>query len=154
MPISPVLAWFLAGIACYVVELALPGFIIFFFGIGAWCTALVLAVADVSLTAQLVVFLVCSLLTLGLLRTKLQTVFYGGSTEEDDSVNVDPAPATGIVTRAIVPPAEGQVKYGGSFWRAVAEEPIGENTMVVIKEKKDLMVKVRPLDAGQEGKNG
>jgi membrane protein implicated in regulation of membrane protease activity len=154
MPISPVLAWFLAGIACYVVELALPGFIIFFFGIGAWCTALVLVVADVSLTAQLVVFLVCSLLTLGLLRTKLQTVFYGGSTEEDDSVNVDPAPATGIVTRAIVPPAEGQVKYGGSFWRAVAEEPIGENTMVVIKEKKDLMVKVRPLDAGQEGKNG
>jgi len=116
MPISPVLAWFLVGIACYVVELVLPGFIIFFFGIGAWCVALVLAVADISLTVQLVIFLACSLVSLGLFRSWLRSVFLGGAREEDDSVNVDPASATGVVTEAIVPPAEGQVKYGGSFW--------------------------------------
>jgi membrane protein implicated in regulation of membrane protease activity len=145
MDISPVLAWFLVGIGCYVVELALPGFIIFFFGIGAWCVALVLAMTDVSLTVQLVIFLVCSLITLGLLRSWLRSVFLGGAVEEDDSVNVDPAPATGIVTEAIVPPAAGRVKYGGSFWRAVADEAIAEDTVVVIVEKKDLTVKVRAL---------
>ncbi len=145
MSISPVLAWFLVGIACYAIELALPGFIIFFFGVGAWCVALVLAVTDVSLTVQLVIFLVCSLATLALLRSWLRSVFLGGSLEEGDSVNVDPAPAAGVVTEAIVPPAAGRVKYGGSSWKAVADEAIPIDTVVVIVEKKDLTVKVRTL---------
>ncbi len=154
MPISPVLAWFLVGIVCYVIELALPGFIIFFFGVGAWCVALVLAMTDVSLTIQLVIFLVCSLVSLGLLRSWVRSVFLGGAGEEDDSVNMDTVPATGTVTEAIVPPAGGRVKYGGSFWRAVADEEIEEDTVVVIVEKKDLIVKVRALEAGKENENG
>ena len=154
MVISPVLAWFLIGIACYVVELALPGFMIFFFGIGAWCVALVLAVTDVSFTAQLVIFLASSLITLILLRAWLRSVFLGGALEQDDSVNVDPAQTTGIVTDAIVPPAAGRVKYGGSFWRAVADEPIAEESVVVIVEKKDLTVKVRTLSGEKEEIHG
>lgn len=145
MSVSPVLTWFLVGIACYVIELALPGFIIFFFGVGAWCVALVLAMTDVSLTVQLVIFLVCSLVTLGLLRSWLRSVFLGRVLEEDDSINVDPAPATGVVTEAIMPPAAGRVKYGGSFWKALADEAIAVDTVVVIVEKKDLTVKVRAL---------
>ncbi len=145
MNISPVLAWFLVGIACYAIELALPGFIIFFFGVGAWCVALVLAMTDVSLTVQLIIFLVCSLITLGLLRSWVRSVFLGSALEEDDSVNVDSAPATGVVTEAIVPPATGRVKYGGSSWKAVADEAIAEDIVVVIMEKKDLTVKVRAL---------
>ena len=154
MPISPVLAWFLVGIACYVIELALPGFIIFFFGIGAWCVALVLAMTDVSLTVQLVIFLACSLVSLGLLRSWVQSVFLGNALEQDDSVNVDSAPAIGTVTEAIVPPAMGRIKYGGSFWRAEADEEIEEGTVVDIVEKKDLIVKVRALEAGKENENG
>jgi membrane protein implicated in regulation of membrane protease activity len=98
---------------------------------------------NVSLTVQLIIFLVCSLITLGLLRSWLRSVFLGGVQEEDDSVNVDPAPATGVVTEAIVPPAAGRVKYGGSSWMAVADEVIAEDIVVVIVEKKDLTVKVR-----------
>ena len=145
MDISPVLVWFLVGIGCYVIELVLPGFIIFFFGIGAWCVALVLAMTDVSLTVQLIIFLACSLATLILLRSWVRSVFLGGALEEDDSVNVDSAPATGIVTEVIVPPAAGRVKYGGSSWKAVADEEISVDTVVVIVEKKDLTVKVCAL---------
>ena len=36
----PVLFWFLFGIFCLVLELVMPGFFIFFFGLGAWCAAL------------------------------------------------------------------------------------------------------------------
>ena len=154
MPISPILAWFLAGIACYVVELALPGFIIFFFGIGAWCVALVLAVTEVSLSGQLIIFLVCSLVTLGLLRSRLRSVFFGGALKQDDSVNVDSAPASGTITEAVVPPALGQVKYGGSFWQAAADEKIDVGTVVDIVEKKDLIVKVQALQMGEEKHNG
>jgi len=154
MPVSPVLAWFLVGIACYVIELALPGFIIFFFGIGAWCVALVLALSDVSLSQQLIIFIVCSLVTLALLRSRLRSVFSGGALEQDDSVNVDSAQATGTVTEAIVPPAMGQVKYGGTYWRAAADDEIAQDTVVEIVEKKDLIVKVRALETGEEHRNG
>jgi len=154
MPISPVLVWFLVGIACYVIELALPGFIIFFFGIGAWCVAVVLAITDVSLTQQLIVFLTGSLVTLGLLRSKLRSVFLGSKLEQGDSVNVDSRRATGTVTEIIVPPAMGQVKYGGTFWRAAADEKIAVGAVVDIVEKKDLTVKVRPLKGKEEENNG
>ncbi len=153
MFISPVLLWFLAGIACFLVEMALPGFILFFFGIGAWCVALALAVMDIPLATQLVVFLVCSLASLAALRSKLRTVFLGGVFEQNDSVIVDAASATGTVTEAILPPATGRVKYGGSFWNAVADEKIDAGTVVDIVGKNDLIVKVQPLTSLKETDN-
>jgi membrane protein implicated in regulation of membrane protease activity len=150
MGISPVLIWFLFGIACFVVELMLPGFVLFFLGIGAWCAAAALAVIDVPLTAQLLIFLASSLLSLILLRARLKSIFSGSSSKEADSVNMNSTPATGVVTDAIIPPADGRVKYGGSFWRATADEPIAEGTVVLIVEKKDLIIKVRALSANKE----
>ena len=143
--VSPVLVWFLLGVVFFVTELILPSFILFFLGIGAWCTASVLALTDVSLTVQMIIFLISSLVTLILLRSWLRSVFLGDSNEEDDSVNVDSAPSTGIVTEAIVPPGRGRVKYGGSFWQATADELIPVDTVVQILERKNLIVQVRPL---------
>jgi membrane protein implicated in regulation of membrane protease activity len=150
MDVSPVLIWFLFGIFCFVTELILPSFFLFFLGIGAWCAAVVLAVIDIPLTAQLLIFLASSLFSLMLLRTRLKSIFIGKSSEQADSVNVDSAPATGVVTDAIIPPADGRVKYGGSFWRATSDESITEGTVVLIVEKKDLIIKVRALGANKE----
>ena len=105
MEISPVLIWFLLGIAFFVTELMLPGFILFFLGIGAWCTALVLAVTELSLTVQMIIFLISSLSTLIFLRAKLRFIFHGSSSEEEDSVNMDSVSATGVVVETITPPA-------------------------------------------------
>ena len=143
--ISPVLAWFLIGIFFYAVELALPGFIVFFFGIGAWCTALAVYMMDISTSAQLGVFLVTSLATLFLLRKYIQTVFIGSTKEDDASVKAGPVADTGVVTEDIIPPGKGRVKYGGSFWKAVAEEPISAGTTVKIISQDNLEVKVRLL---------
>jgi membrane protein implicated in regulation of membrane protease activity len=150
MDVSPVLIWFLVGVLFFVIELILPGFILFFLGVGAWCAAAVLAVVHLHLTAQLLIFLITSLLTLVLLRSRLRSIFIGKASEEADSVNVNSTPATGVVTDAIVPPADGRVKYGGSFWRAVADEPIAEGTVVLVVDKKDLTIKVQPLDETKE----
>jgi membrane protein implicated in regulation of membrane protease activity len=56
-----------------------------------------------------------------------------------------PVPTTALVTKAIIPPAHGQVKYSGSFWQAVAEEPIPEKATVQVIEKKGLVVYVSSL---------
>ena len=148
--ISPVLAWFLIGILFYVVELVLPGFIVFFFGIGAWCTALAVYLADISTSAQLGVFLVTSLATLFLLRKYLQTVFIGSTQHDDAPVQAEPVADTGVVAVDIRPPGQGKVKYGGSFWKAVADEPISAGTTVKIISQNNLEVKVRPLSGGEE----
>jgi membrane protein implicated in regulation of membrane protease activity len=144
--VSPVLIWFLVGVLFFVIELILPGFILFFLGVGAWCAAAVLAVMHLHLTAQLLIFLITSLLTLVLLRSRLRSIFIGKASEEDPVST----PATGVVTDAIAPPADGRVKYGGSFWRAVADEPIAEGTVVLVVEQKDLTIKVQSLDETKE----
>ncbi|RUA12900.1 MAG: NfeD family protein [Flavobacteriia bacterium] len=143
---SPVLLWFLVGIAFFVVELAQPGFIIFFFGLGSWCTALVVYFFDLSLSGQLMVFLATALGMLFLLRSWLRGVFTGSSLQEDDSINVEPLATTGVVIEDILPPAHGRVKYGGSFWQAEAAEPISAGTTVRIVEQKNLLVSVRPAE--------
>lgn len=143
--ISPVLAWFLIGIFFYVVELVMPGFIVFFFGFGAWCTALAVYFADISTSAQLGVFLATSLVTLFLLRKYIQTVFIGSAQQDDPSVRAKPVSDTGVVTEDIIPPGKGRVKYGGSFWRAVADERISVGTTVKIISQDNLEVTVRPL---------
>lgn len=150
--ISPVLAWFLLGIAFFVIELALPGFIIFFFGIGAWCAALAVFLLDLSLSAQLGVFLVTSLVTLFLLRKYIQTVFIGTSQEDDPSIKAQPVSDTGVVTEDIVPPARGRVKFGGSFWKAEADTVIKSGAVVKIIEQNNLEVKVRLLPEKEEKK--
>ena len=149
--ISPVLAWFLLGIAFFVIELALPGFIIFFFGIGAWGTSLAVFLLDLPLSAQMGIFLVVSLVTLFLLRTYIRTVFLGSSQADDPSVRAQPVADTGVVTEDIVPPARGRVKYGGSFWQAYADSEIRSGSAVKIIEQNNLEVKVRLLqEHGEE----
>lgn len=143
MPVPSWLIWFLFGVAFYVLELAFPGLIIFFFGIGAWCTAFALFFLDISLSVQLGIFIITSLLSMFALRSVLKKIFLGDRKTEGEVLPMF-APASGVVVEAIVPPAEGKVKYSGSYWQACADEPVEEGTVVEIVEQKDLLVKVRP----------
>ena len=150
MVISAALAWFLTGIALFLIELALPGFIIFFFGIGAWSVTLATLLTHLSLQTQLLLFLGSSLVTLLTLRRLLRTVFLGRSRKEGDSVTMVPQSATATVTQDIVPPKEGQVKFGGSFWRARSDQHLPQGTVVRILAQKDLLVTVEPVTHPQE----
>ena len=141
---SPILLWFLTGIAFFVIELALPGFIVFFFGLGAWCTALALYFFNPPLSGQLSIFLIASLLNLFLLRSWLRDLLIGASQEQSDSVNMEPTSTTGVVTEDILPPARGKVQYGGTFWQAEADENISTGQVVTIVEQHNLLVKVQP----------
>jgi membrane protein implicated in regulation of membrane protease activity len=148
---SPGLIWFLLGIAFFFFELLLPGFILFFFGLGAWCVAIFLAFADVSQTIQMIVFIVTSLLSLALIRSRLHSIFVGDTTTNDGKFSAIQFQATtGVVTQAIIPPATGRVQYGGSFWSAKADQVLREGAVVMIVEKKGLMLTVRPLAEEKE----
>ncbi|MDY0390081.1 NfeD family protein [Desulfobulbus oligotrophicus] len=145
--LSPVLLWFLIGIATLSLELLTPGFIGFFFGIGAWCTALAVYLYPFSPAGQLLIFLITSISTLLLLRSTLKKIFLGRSREIDAMENGLPSNATGEVVEDIVPPASGTVKYAGSFWQATAEVTLTRGTVVRITGKNNLTVQVAPMAA-------
>ena len=72
----PELVWFIIGLLLFLLELVLPGFVIFFFGVGAWLTALLCLVANPNVDIQIVVFAVTSVLALLGLRRMIQKRFF------------------------------------------------------------------------------
>ena len=140
---SPGLLWLSIGVILFVMEMAVPGFILFFFGLAAWITAVGSYFFDWSINIQLSVFLVASLGSLFGLRRFVQKIFIGDSKEDGQDTIMAQGGEKCTVTRAINPPAEGQVKFVGTFWRATAEEPFEEGEVVIIEKQEDLLITVK-----------
>jgi inner membrane protein len=138
--------WFLAGAVLMLAEMAAPGFILLFFGLGAWITALsAWAGLAESLAAQLTVFLVSSLLSLILLR-RYARGWFGGGTSRGDTSHLDGVPGRrALVVRDISPHAVGgKVELNGTLWNAEADMPVIAGTVVEIIGRDGLTLRVRP----------
>jgi membrane protein implicated in regulation of membrane protease activity len=143
------LYWFLLGLALMLSELALPGFVIVFFGIGAWITALTIWLGLVdSFNTQLVIFLASSVLTLVLFRKQGKKYFQGRvSGKLDDVAKLDDVKGeSAIVVEDIVPAVlAGKVEFHGTNWSAIADAEIKKGTPVEILGRENLTLRVKPL---------
>ncbi len=144
---SPPTIWFLAGLALLLSELAIPGLVVGFFGVGAWATALVLLFLPVSFELQLVIFLVASLLSLALLRGYLKKRYFnnrtdsGGSDLDDDYI--------GHIAEAITPfdsDGFGKVTFRGTIWTARSAFPLLPGERVRITGYDSIHLLVDPLN--------
>lgn len=139
------LIWFLVGTVLLLAELALPGFVLLFFALGAYAAALCAYGLGLGTGGQFVVFLAASVAGMALLRRMFLRVFRGRthSPARDDAENgAEGGPGggsadtgvgkTAVATRAMGPGQPGEIKFRGSFWRALSEETIGEGENVVI----------------------
>ena len=140
---SPGLLWLSIGVILFVMEMAAPGFILFFFGVAAWITALGSYFFDWNITIQLSVFLVSSLASLFGLRGFVQKTFIGDSKEDGQDTIMAQGGEKCTVTIAIHPPAEGQVKFAGTFWRAASNESFKEGEVVTIEKQEELLITVK-----------
>lgn len=145
--LRPELIWFLIGLLLLICEFALPGLIIFFFGVGAWIVAMVCLVVDISINTQLIVFIVCSVLSLLILRRWIKGVFLGHTGPKQDlKQNVDEfVGQKAVVREKILPKHGGKVELHGTNWEAVADEEIDVDAVVEIIEKDNLTFKVKPI---------
>ncbi len=143
--VNPGLMWLSIGVILFVLEMAVPGFILFFFGLAAWITALGCYLFHLNLNTQLAVFLVSSLITLFSLRSVVKKVFTGDSKDDEEDSIMAKGGEKCVVSAAITPPAEGQVKFSGTFWRAEAIENIAEGEVVEIVKQKDLLITVQKI---------
>jgi len=143
------LLWFIVGLILLLAELALPGFVIIFFGIGAWVTALAIWLGLVTtFSAQLVTFLVSSMLSLVLFR-KQGMRYFGGKTSgrlgPDQSLD-DVKGEKAVVVSVIKPKSlEGKVEFNGTIWAAESDVDIAPGIVVEVVERTNLTLKVKPL---------
>lgn len=143
--IHPALYWLIIGVMLFLLELALPGFILFFFALGALTTSLIAFFFPVGVAWQLGLFMAASLVTLFSLREVIQKRFFTEVPEhkENDTDQVLVASGErGVVSTAIVPPGEGRIKCSGSSWRATADEKIEEGEIVAVVRQKGLVIHV------------
>ena len=141
--------WFLIGLGVMLVELALPGFVIIFFGIGAWITALFtwLGVLD-SLNAQLLAFVGASIASLLALRGWLQRTLQGRvSDQELSETRLDDFVGNKARVAVAISPdsTDGRVDFRGTQWAASAKVAIPAETTVRIVSKDNLTLQVKPI---------
>jgi len=145
--LRPEVIWFLVGLSLLILEFAMPGLIIFFFGVGACIVAIVCLVTQISINVQLMIFIGASVLSLLLLRKWLKGIFLGHTVSKQDlKENLeDFVGQRAVVKERIVPKAGGKVELHGTNWTAQADQEIAEGTVVEIIGKDNLTLKVKAL---------
>lgn len=148
--IDPALYWLIIGVMLLFLEMALPGFILFFFGLAALITALVAWLTPIGIAWQLGLFIVASIGSLLSLRDVIQRKFFNTSnTEEgeepDEDENLAVPGDRAVVAVTITPPAEGRINYAGTSWRATADEKIEEGEIVTVVRQDNLVIHVENI---------
>ena len=148
--IDPALYWLIIGVMLFFLELALPGFILFFFGLAALVTAVVAWLTPLGIAWQLGIFIVSSVVSLMTLRDVIQKNIFkpkdvAAGEEPDEDVLLAAPGDRAVVGIAISPPAEGRINYAGTSWRATADEKIEEGEIVAIVHQDNLVIHVEKI---------
>lgn len=139
--------WLFAGLALMLAELATPGFILFFFGLGALVTALWAWTGMGGLGSQLVVFVVSSIVFLVTLRRYAAGLFRGGKSQTGILPEDDTLGKRVLVVEEINPPhLKGKVELNGTHWNATADDVIRKGTLVEVLSRQGLTLTVRPVN--------
>ena len=140
--------WAVAGVALILAELAVPAFVLIWFGLGGLLVALVLAISgDFSLNAQLGLWLVASLAFTGLWFK----VFRRGQFKTRiGSSDADVVGEIGLLTRDVAPFEKGEVRFqkpilGSEAWACLSDESIAAGTRVKLVSVEGSFVKVAKL---------
>jgi membrane protein implicated in regulation of membrane protease activity len=138
---TPAVLWFILGFVFFILEFAMPGFIIFFFAIGAWIVALLSLAFDLSLNTQLIIFLASSIITVLLFRKWVKRLL--GAKKQSSELEDEFVGKTGVAQTYIGPGSDGKVDFKGTSWDARSEHIIekGESVTIVGNDSILLIVK-------------
>jgi membrane protein implicated in regulation of membrane protease activity len=134
--------WLYIGAFLMLAELVSPGFVIFFFGLGAATVAgAKWIVPGLSLSWQLALFSLLSVLYLVLLRKWVKTVFMGDSAETQ-KIASEYVGRIGKVVESIRPDVPGRILLGDAEWSAVATVAIESRATVKVVAQDNLTFSV------------
>lgn len=140
--LTPPIIWFLIGLVLLLLELAVPGLVLIFFGIGAWIVALCLVFFDMGLTAQLLIFVASSILGLIFLRRLLKDRFFSEKESEEVSLEEEFIGKIAIAETDLESGKPGKVSFKGTLWTAVSDKDISKGSQVKIISKESITLNV------------
>jgi len=138
--------WAVGGIVLILSELALPAFVLVWFGLGALVLALVVAIApSLDITVQLSIWLAVSLAFTGfwfkVFKPNQHKTRIGMSASEVVG-------EIGVLTHDVAPFARGEVRFqkpmvGADVWPCIADEEIKAGERVKVLEVDGSLLKVK-----------
>ena len=136
--------WIYAGSVLMFLELAVPGFVLCFFGLAAATVGVLRLMfgAAFSLTWQLAAFSGFSLLYIFLLRRWLKAIFVGDRVDRGASFSGTCVGRVGKVTSAIEPGVPGRVLIGDAEWNAESEASFAAGAAVRVVSQENLTLRV------------
>jgi membrane protein implicated in regulation of membrane protease activity len=140
----PEVIWFIIGLVLLLLELVMPGFVIFFFGVGAWITALLCLFTNPGINIQVIVFAVSSVLTLIIFRRMIKNKFIYNKDDRSEAVEDEFTGKEAIAITDFGPDKTGKVEFKGTSWNAESESEIKAGQIVVIIEKENIKLIVEP----------
>ncbi len=141
---KPEIVWFIIGLVLLLLELVMPGFVIFFFGVGAWVTALLCLFTEPDINIQVIVFAVSSVLTLLLFRRMIKNKFLYNKDDRSEAVEDEFTGKEAVAVNDFGPGKTGKVEFKGTSWNAESESDIKTGQKVTIKQKENIKLKVEP----------
>jgi len=140
----PELFWFLIGLGLFLLELVIPGFFIFFFGLGAWATALVCLIGEPGINLQIIIFAITSVLSLIGLRRIIQKKFFYSKEDKSGEVEDEFTGKEALAVTDFGGQQTGKVEFKGTTWKAESSSEIKSGQRVIILEKDDFKLIVEP----------
>jgi len=140
----PEVIWFIIGLVLFLLELVIPGFVIFFFGVGAWITALLCLIFDPGINLQVIVFAITSVLSLLLFRKMIQKKFFYVREDRSDAVEDEFTGKEAVAKEDIHPGDNGKVEFKGTSWKAECDSEIKAGQVVIIVRKENFKLIVEP----------
>ena len=138
--------WFMIGFIFLLLEFLVPGFILFFFAVGAWVVATWCLFDEPSINTQLLVFLAASGVSIVLFRRSIRNYMQTGKRSneimEDEFIG-----KTARVEVTIVPGKDGKVDFKGTTWDAKSDVVIEKDSLVTIVDNDSILLIVKPLEA-------
>ena len=134
--------WLYIGAFLMLAEIVSPGFVIFFFGLGAATVAVLKwAVSSLSLAWQLALFSVASVFYLLVLRRYMKKLFMGDK-EGGVGLTSEYVGRVGKVVETIRPDVPGRIELGEVPWAATAGERLEPGTEVKVVAQDNLTMRV------------
>lgn len=142
------LFWLILGVALMLLEMALPGFVIFFFGVGALVVSGAVLLGLENINIQMLIFIFVSLLTLIIFRSKGKKYFEGkvsGRNQTDESIENIIGQKVTAITDIIPGKIDGKVEFHGTHWNAISDENIEKDSVLIIESRDNLTLKVKKI---------
>ena len=134
--------WLYIGSFLMLAEIVSPGFVVFFFGLGAATVAVCKwAIPSLGLAAQLAIFSVASVFYLVVLRRYMKKLFMGYA-ENSSGLASEFVGRVGKVIETIRPEVPGRIELGEVEWKASADERLDPGTEVKVVAQDNLTMRV------------